>query len=47
MVVPFCTQGRTTTMEMITLRMSVELMYTLFSVQLASWTNKKYSIIKQ
>ena len=47
MVAPFCTQGRMATMETITLRMSVELMYTLFSVQLASWTNKKYSIIKQ
>ena len=32
------------TTEMTTLRMSVELMYTLFSVQLASWTNKKYSM---
>lgn len=36
MVVPFCTQGRMARMETTTLRMSVELMYSLFSVQLAS-----------
>ena len=45
-VVPFCTQGKMARMETTTLRMSVELMYTLFSVQLANWTNKRYSMLK-
>ena len=47
MVVPFCTQGRMARMETTTLRMSVELMYSLFSVQLASWTDKRHSMLKQ
>ena len=46
-IVPFCTQGKMARMETTTLRMSVELMYTLLSVQLASWTNKRYSMLKQ
>lgn len=37
-VIPFCTQGRIATTDINTLRISVELMKNLFSVQLASWT---------